>query len=66
MDRPFKCQECGKKFKRKEHLRDHIRVHTGERFFICDLCMKTFSTRGSLNRHKKNIHFKVHPSSIGK
>ncbi|KAF2362776.1 BTB/POZ domain [Trinorchestia longiramus] len=29
--RPFSCSFCDKRFKRKDHVRDHERLHTGER-----------------------------------
>jgi hypothetical protein len=29
--RPFQCQVCSKAFKRKHHLTDHLRLHTGEK-----------------------------------
>lgn len=29
--RKFKCSECGKAFKFKHHLKEHIRIHSGEK-----------------------------------
>lgn len=31
--RKFKCPECGKAFKFKHHLKEHIRIHSGEKPF---------------------------------
>ena len=28
-ERPFTCMECGKSFRYKESLKDHLRVHSG-------------------------------------
>lgn len=29
--RKFKCSECGKAFKFKHHLKEHMRIHSGEK-----------------------------------
>lgn len=48
-------QVCDAAFCRKPYLEVHMRTHTGERPFQCDLCMKRFSQKSSLNTHKR-IH----------
>ncbi|CAO3624074.1 unnamed protein product [Mucor fragilis] len=53
--RHFECPlpSCGKIFKRLEHMKRHLRTHTLERPYLCDLCGKRFSRSDNLAQHKK-------------
>lgn len=51
-DRPFTCEECGKKFTQQSALKVHHRLHTGSKPYICDQCDASFTRSDSLKRHK--------------
>ncbi|KAI7867987.1 hypothetical protein BDF14DRAFT_1690783, partial [Spinellus fusiger] len=47
--------QCQRHFKRLEHLKRHMRIHTCERPFVCSVftCNKTFSRSDNLSQHLK-------------
>ena len=52
-----RCELCYKRFRQKDHLDAHLRVHSGLKPFSCDICDKAFSQKGSLKQHLK-VHDK--------
>ncbi|XP_074836757.1 zinc finger protein 574 [Carettochelys insculpta] len=52
LERRHKCQTCGKMFKKKSHVRNHLLTHTGERPFHCKECGKSFNSQANLLRHR--------------
>ncbi|KAI8367079.1 STE like transcription factor-domain-containing protein [Blakeslea trispora] len=60
--RHFDCPvpTCGKIFKRLEHMKRHLRTHTLERPYLCDMCGKRFSRSDNLAQHKKT-HERIKP-----
>ncbi|XP_051553757.1 gastrula zinc finger protein XlCGF7.1-like isoform X2 [Myxocyprinus asiaticus] len=47
------CTQCGKSFKKRRSLRNHMITHTGERPFKCTQCGKSFAHKSSLQFHIK-------------
>ncbi|CAG2053075.1 unnamed protein product [Timema podura] len=47
------CAFCLRRFWSAEDLRRHMRTHTGERPFSCDICRRRFTLKHSMLRHRK-------------
>ena len=49
-----KCQERGKTFNPEDGLIAHVRVHSGEKPYPCDICRAAFSRSRSPTIHKRS------------
>ncbi|KAK3102054.1 hypothetical protein FSP39_008407 [Pinctada imbricata] len=54
-NRPFKCEDCGKHFRKKTHVLAHMKFHSGEALPKCEICGKEF-----LYKHNLISHMSIH------
>ena len=46
-----KCERCGKRFRTKRELADHLPIHCGKSPFQCNECRKVFAQKTALTYH---------------
>ena len=47
-ERPFMCHVCGKKFRQRCHVDQHLRTHTNVRPYQCSYCTKSFKQKSQV------------------
>ncbi|KAF9420994.1 hypothetical protein HW555_002977 [Spodoptera exigua] len=58
--RVFVCKFCSKPFKRKDHYKIHLNIHTGVKSFFCTECGKGFYRKDHLQKHMM-VHTRLKP-----
>ena len=51
--RVYVCITCEREYARLDVMRRHVRCHTGERPYSCNVCQRTFILQHHLNCHKR-------------
>ena len=55
----YHCQYCSQKFKQPAPYRVHLRMHTVENNWMCDICFTTFKFQGELKEHCLQQHSEI-------
>jgi hypothetical protein len=63
--RRFICSYCGKVFTSRPNRERHIRYHTGEKPYKCELCLATFLRGDDLKYHRTTKHADIKPFTCG-
>lgn len=49
----YRCTTCGQSFAQSTHLKNHERIHSGEKPFTCEVCHKDFARYSTLWNHRR-------------
>ena len=60
IDPQFECHVCGRKFRRKAHIQDHVQtVHMGVKKYPCPKCDIRYKSGSALKRHYEKVHLGI-------
>lgn len=52
--KPFSCRVCGKGFRFKRYLTQHMLIHSGDKPYSCSMCWKRFRRLEHLQIHTRS------------
>ncbi|KAM6900449.1 zinc finger X-chromosomal protein-like [Xenentodon cancila] len=58
-DAPFVCGVCGKGLKSEALLAAHAHIHTGDKPYRCNICLRSFQRAACLKQHHARVHLKM-------
>ena len=52
----YQCKICGKKISLSQNYKVHMRIHTNEKPYSCEVCNEGFRESGQLKSHQRQDH----------